>query len=148
MDRGPGVFGEIGRQAEIMANASEDRYDPPADGMVTRDQAEWVAGVADKSRQAHEEEMSRLQKLSEELDDQDNPSPADIAKMYQGMGSAMSLNTLEMEVVDSGGGNWAEYQWVKDQLRKARLQRGEGSDALVHNFELYQEFEDRLQGRP
>ena len=147
-DRGPGVFGEIGRQAEIIASASEDRYDPPADGMVTRDQAEWVAGVADKSRQAYEEEMSRLKKLSDELDDRDNPSPADIAKMYQGMGSAMSLNTLEMEVVDSGGGNWAEYQWVKDQLRKARLQRGEGSDALVYNFKLYQEFEDRLQGHP
>jgi hypothetical protein len=66
--------------------------------------------------------------------------------MYQGMGSVMSLNTVEMEVVKTGGGNWAEYQWVRDQLRAARLQRGEGSDALAHNYELYGEFEERLEG--
>jgi hypothetical protein len=44
--------------------------------------------------------------------------------MYKGMGTAMSLNTVELETVKAGDGNWAEYQWVKEQLRNARLQRG------------------------
>jgi hypothetical protein len=143
----PGMFGEIGRQAELMAAAGEDQYEPPADGRVSREQARWAAGVVDKSRLAYEEEMARLKKLSEEVDDKENPSPSDMVKIYQGMGSVLSLNTVEMEVVKSGGGNWAEYLWVKEQLRNAQLQRGEGSDTLAHNFELYQELEDTLQGR-
>jgi Yip1 domain len=143
----PGVFGEVGRQAELMAEAGEDRYEPPADGMVSREQARWVAGVVDKSRLAYEEEMARLNKLSEEVDDKEKPSPGDMVKIYQGMGSVLSLNTIEMEVVKSGGGNWAEYLWVKEQLRNAQLQRGEGSDTLAHNYELYQELEDSLQGQ-
>lgn len=142
----PGVFGEIGRQAELMAEAGEDQYEPPGDGMVSREQARWVAGVVDKSRLAYEEEMARLKKLSEEVDDKEDPSPGDMVKMYQGMGSVLSLNTVEMEVVKSGGGNWAEYLWVKEQLRNAQLQRGEGSDTLAHNYELYRELEDTLQG--
>jgi hypothetical protein len=142
----PGMFGEIGRQAGLIAAAGEDRYEPPDDGMVSREQARWVADVAGKSQQTYEEEMARLKKLGEEIDDSDDPSPADLAKMYRGMGSVMSLNTVEMEVVKTGGGNWAEYQWVREQLRTARLQRGEGSDALAHNYELYGEFQERLEG--
>ena len=142
----PGMFGEISRQAGLIAAAGEDRYEPPDDGRVSREQARWVADVAGKAQLTYEEEMARLKKLGEEIDDSDDPSPADLAKMYQGMGSVMSLNTVEMEVVKTGGGNWAEYQWVRDQLRAARLQRGEGSDALAHNYELYGEFEERLEG--
>jgi hypothetical protein len=146
-DRMPGMLGEIGRQADLVARASEDRFEPPTDGMVSRQQARWVGDVMTKANLTYEEEMARLEKLSKEMDDKENPSPADMAKMYQGMGTVMSLNTVEMETVKSGGGNWAEYVWVKDQLRNARLQRGEGTEALAHNYELYQEIEDSVQGK-
>jgi len=33
---------------------------------------------------------------------------------------------------------------VKQQLRVARVQQGEGSDANAHNYELYLEYEDEL----
>jgi hypothetical protein len=36
--------------------------------------------------------------------------------------------------------------WVKEQLRVARIQRGEGSEALQHNYKLYQKYRDELQG--
>lgn len=140
----PGVFGEIGRQAQIYTKASEARYEPPGDGEVTRRQAEWVVDNLSKARETYQEELARLKGLSDELENKDNPTPADLAKMYKGMGTALSLNTIEMETVMAGGGNWAEYQWVKSQLRAARLQRGEGSDALEHNYEIYQEFEEEL----
>jgi hypothetical protein len=144
--RMPGVFGEIGRQADLVARASEDRFDPPSNGEVSGKQARWVADVMRKARLTHEEEMAKLKKLGEDLDDKDSPSPADLARMYKGMGTAMSLNTVELETVKAGDGNWAEYQWVKEQLRNARLQRGEGSDALEHNYELYQEIEEETEG--
>jgi Yip1 domain len=140
-----GMFGQIGRQAALIAKASEDRYDPPGDGMVSPDQARWVADTLAKSSQAYGEEMGRLKSISEDLKDKENPSPADLVKMYQGMGSVVSLNSIEVEVVKSGGGNWAEYQWVKNQLRNARMQRGEGSDAAAHNYELYQGIPEELR---
>lgn len=142
----PGMFGEIGRQAELYAKANEARFDPPSDGKVTRQQARWVADTLAKASATYEEEMARLKAMSEDLDNKDQPSPADLAKMYQGMGTAMSLNSVEMETVMSGGGNWAEYQWVKSQLRAARMQRGEGSDALEHNYERYEEIKEQVQG--
>ena len=146
-ERMPGMFGEIGRQADLIARAGEDQFEPPADGMVSGQQARWVGDVMARANQTYEEEMARLKKLSEQMDNEENPSPADMARMYQGMGTVMSLNTVEMEMVKSGGGNWAEYQWVKEQLRSARLQRGEGTEALAHNYALYQEIEDSVQGR-
>lgn len=143
-DNAPGMFGEIGRQADIYNKANESRYEPPSDGEVSEKQAEWMVGNLNKSRKNYEEEMARLKKISDEIQNKDDPSPADLAKMYQGMGSAISLSTIETETVMAGGGNWAEYQWVKSQLRAARLQRGEGSGALEHNFEIYQDIEDEL----
>ncbi|MGD8384911.1 MAG: Yip1 family protein [Lysobacterales bacterium] len=140
-----GMMGQIGRQAALIAKASEDRYDPPADGMVSSDQADWAADVLRKSAEAYGEEMERLKTLSEGIKNKKDLSPTDMAKMYQGMGSVVSLNSIEMEVVKSGDGNWAEYQWVKNQLRSARMQRGEGSDAVAHNYELFQQIPKELQ---
>ena len=36
--------------------------------------------------------------------------------------------------------------WVKEQLRTAMIQQGEGSEALEHNYGLYREFEEELDG--
>ena len=58
----------------------------------------------------------------------------------------MSVNNAEMEIVKTGGGNWAEHVWVKEQLRVAKIQRGDGSEALAHNYELYQEYQQELDG--
>lgn len=141
----PGMFGEIGRQADLMAKAGEDTYSPPGDGKVSVNQSRWLADVISKAEKAREAEAARLQKLSKEMENKENPSPADLARIYQGMGSAVSLSNVEMEVVKTGGGNWAEFQWVKEQLRTARLQQGEGSEALAHNFAIYQEIADQIE---
>jgi len=144
-----GMFGEIGRQADLVASANEDRYEPPGNGKVTRQQAEWVADIMRKTRLTYEEETARLERLGEEMEEAEgrSASAADVARMFQGMGSVISLNTIEMETVKAGGGNWAEYQWVKQQLRNARLQRGEGSEALAHNYARYQDIADTVQGQ-
>lgn len=142
----PGFLGEIGRQAELVDAAGKDSYEPPGDGMVSRKQSRWFADVVVKSTKYQEEEMARLQKLSKEIDDKENPSPADIARVYKGMGSVVSMNNVEMEVVKTGDGNWAEFLWVKEQLRVARMQQGEGSEALAHNYNLYQDISDQVEG--
>ena len=59
------------------------------------------------------------------------------------MGSVMSAANAEMEVVTTGGGNWAEHQWVKDQLHVASIQKNLNT-ATKHNYALYQEYLSEL----
>jgi hypothetical protein len=142
-----GMFGEIQRQAALMEQAGEQSFDPPSDGKVSRAQAEWVEEVLTKAQAVVEEEVGKLEKLQKEMDEDNQPSPADLAKVYQGMGSVVSLNNVEMETVLTADGNWAEYQWVKQQLRTARIQRGEGSDAIEHNYALLENMDEDLRSR-
>lgn len=142
-----GMFGEIQRQAALLEQAGEHSYDPPEDGKVSRAQAEWVEEVLTKAQAVVEEEMKKLEKLQKEMDEDKQASPADLARIYQGMGSVVSLNNVEMETVLTDGGNWAEYQWIKQQLRTARIQRGEGSAAIEHNYAIFQEMDEDLRLR-
>ena len=75
----------------------------------------------------------------------ETPSAADMSKMFGGIGKAMNANNAEMEVVKTGGGNWAEHIWVKEQLHIAKIQMGDGSDAIAHNYKLFQEYKEKLE---
>lgn len=146
---GSGMFGELERQGRLMDAAAADVYDPPGDGELTEAQVESYISVMQKTRAAQEDYTREMQELAQEIKDKEKagetPSAADLGKMYRGVGTAVGAGNAEMEVVKTAGGNWAEHQWVKEQLRVARLQQGEGSDALEHNYELYEEFEEELE---
>jgi len=143
-----GVVGEAMRQAELVDAASADRYDPPSDGELDEDQVEEYVTVLRKTRAIHAEYAEKMEKLAAEMkakeDAGETPSLSDFGKMYSGVGGVMSANNAEMEVVKSAGGNWAEHEWVKQQLRTAKIQQGEGSDAIEHNYKLYEKYEDEL----
>lgn len=146
---GSGVLGEWGRQAQLMEQAGQDVYEPPSDGRIGDAQLEAYVKVMRKTRAAHEEYGKKMTALADEIDRKEkageSPSASDLARLYSGVGTAFSANNAEMEIVKTGGGNWAEHQWVKEQLRIARLQQGEGSEAIAHNFELYRKFADDLE---
>jgi hypothetical protein len=145
---GSGMLGEMERQGRLMEEATADIYDPPSDGELSKQQVEQYLSVMKKTRLIQQEHAEKLQKISEEMEAKEkageSPSPAELTNMYAGLGGVMSVNNAEMEVVKTGGGNWAEHLWVKEQLRIARFQRGDGTDAMAHNYELYQEYEDEL----
>lgn len=143
-----GVIAEGVRQAEIIDAASADRYDPPSDGKLDEDQVEDYISVMRKTKALRDEYAEKMDKLAKEMkakeDAGESPSISDLGKIYAGAGGAVSVNNAEMEVVKTGGGNWAEHVWVKQQLRTAHVQQGEGSDAIAHNYKLYKEYEDEL----
>lgn len=147
---GSGVIGEMERQGQLMEAAGKDVYEPPSDGELSKGQVRAYADVMRKTRALHEEYAAELEKLSAEIkakeDAGESVSMADMVKVYQGVGTGVSANNAEMEIVKTGGGNWAEHQWVKAQLRAAKVQRGEGSATLAHNFALYQEYQDDIEG--
>ncbi|MBU1187675.1 MAG: YIP1 family protein [Gammaproteobacteria bacterium] len=138
-----GMFSGIMRQAELQDAADRDRYDPPGSGKVSEDQVKALLRVAEKVETLQQRESDKLKKMAEEMENKEQPSFGDIAKVYQSTGSMMGLANAEMEVVKTGGGNWAEHQWVKEQLRIAIVQQ-DGSDAIEHNHRLYQKYQDEL----
>jgi len=143
-----GIIAEGVRQAEIVDAASADSYDPPSDGKLDEDQVEDYISVMRKTKALRDEYTDKMDKLAKEMkakeDAGESPSIADLGKIYSGAGGMVSANNAEMEVVKTGGGNWAEHVWVKQQLRTAHVQQGEGSDAIAHNYKLYKEYEDEL----
>lgn len=144
----PGVVSEFERQGKLMEAADSDVFNPPSNGQVREGQVKDYLKVKQKTRVLQEEYAAKMKKISDDMDAKQkagkSPSISDLTSMYKGIGSAVSVVNLEMEVVKTGGGNWAEHQWVKEQLRVAYIQQGEGSDAIEHNYKLYKKYEDDL----
>ena len=137
----PGMFGELERSGRIMEAAEADVYDPPADGKITGAQMERFVAVMEKANTYREAQAQKLEELAEKAEDQESGSLTDL---FSGMSGIMSITTAEMEIVKTGDGNWAEHQWIKEQLRTAMIQR-DTDEAVRHNYELYQRYEERLQ---
>ena len=144
-----GFLGELQRQGELMEQAGSDVFDPPEDGKLSEGQVEFYVSVLRKTSALHEQYAADMKRLSEEIEAKkqagEDPSPSDLTKLYSGAGKAMSANNAEMEVVKTAGGNWAEHLWVKQQLRVANVQQGDGPEPIAHNYALYLEYEDQLQ---
>ena len=145
---GSGVLGDLERQGRLLEAAQADEYDPPSDGELTEDQVETYVSVLRKRNALAEDYAAEMKELSEELEEKKEAgtlTPGDLAKAYGGVGTAFGVTNAEMEIVKTAGGNWAEHLWVREQLRIARIQQGDGSDALEHNFELYNKYQDELE---
>ena len=146
---GSGIMGAVERQGQLMEAAESDVYDPPADGELEEDQVETYISALKKTRALHQQYAQKMEKMAADMKAKqeagETPSLSDLTNMYGGVGSAMIANNAEMEVVKTAGGNWAEHLWVKQQLRTAQVQQGEGSEPIEHNYELYQKYQNELE---
>ena len=138
-----GMVGAAMRQGELMTAAEEDRYDPPADGQLDRSQVEEFIRVNQRTEALMAEKTERIRELAERAENEEELSLNEMSEIMSGATTMMGLNTIELEVVKTSGGNWAEYEWVKEALRTAYVQK-DINDAVVHNYALFQEYEDEL----
>jgi hypothetical protein len=138
-----GVFGAATRQAELLAMAEEDTYAPPSDGKVTERQVQSFIRVMDRAGELRADRDKRLQEIANKADEEEQISLSDFGQMVGGMADLAGLQSAEIEVVKTGGGNWAEHQWVRESLRTAWIQK-DINDAVTHNYRLYQEYEGDL----
>lgn len=147
-DAGPagigGFMGEAMRQGELMAAAEEDRYNPPSDGKLSEDQVREFARVAQRAGEIMEEKTERIRALAERTENDEELSISEMSEVMGGATTMMGMNTVELEIVKSAGGNWAEYEWVKNTLRTAYIQK-DINDAVAHNYSLYKMYEGDLQ---
>lgn len=142
-DAAGGMFGGVVRQAELMAAAEEDTYTPPSDGKVSDGQVRDFLRVMTRAEELQNEKGERLRQIAEKADKEEEMSLSDFSEMMGGMTEVAGLQTAEMEVVKTGGGNWAEHQWVRESLRTAWVQK-DLNEAVAHNYALYQKYEDEL----
>jgi hypothetical protein len=138
-----GMFGGIERYARLMEQAQQQEYEPPADGRISEEQMTRYMEVMRKAAELRDEQMTDVEQLSEEYQDKE-PGISDLVKMSGGVGSVLGAFSAEMEVVMTGEGNWAEHQWIKEQLRVARVQK-DLNDAVKHNYQLYQAHREELE---
>lgn len=138
-----GILGAATRQAELMALAEEDTYEPPADGKVTERQVQSYIRVMERAAELRGEKERQMQEIAKRADEDERISMSDFGQMMGGMAEIAGLQTAEIEVVKTADGNWAEHQWVQDALRTAWVQK-DINEAVAHNYELYQEHEERL----
>jgi len=141
---GTGMFGKLGYQAELMEQAGKDRYEPPADGKISDDQIVMYLTTIRKVTDLRAEQRKALEQFEQENKDKKDFSIADIGGLASGMNAMMGSVNAEMEVVKTGGGNWAEYSWIGNQLRIAMIQK-DIDDAVKHNYALYQAHESELR---
>ncbi len=133
---GGGVFGDFERQANVAEMAAQDTYQPPVDGRLSEAQVATFVRTLQRTWELRERLGKQLESIEEE-----GPSLGDI---FSGVGDAMRLGTAEMEVVKTAGGNWAEHQWVRNQIEIARIQQ-DGSPAIEHNYRLFQEYREQIE---
>lgn len=136
-----GMFSGLERQGKIMDAAANDTYDPPGTGKLSKSQVRNLVKVLTKTRDYRTSQAERLQELSEKAEQNEIVS---VTEAISGMAGVTNITNAEMEVVKTGGGNWAEHVWVKEQLRIASIQKDINA-AVEHNYELYLEFEDDLR---
>jgi hypothetical protein len=139
----PSVVSGFARQAELMDAAEESRFDPPSNGRVSKEQVREFIRVMQRTEELQEEKSARLEELAKKAESDQEMSLNDFGSMMSGMTEVAGLQTTEIEVVMSSGGNWAEHQWVRESLRTAWIQK-DINDTVAHNFKLYQEYEEDL----
>lgn len=135
-----GAFAGLERHGKIMEAAQEDAYDPPRSGKLSESQVREFVQVLSKTRDYRMSQAQRLEELSEKAEKNDIAS---VGAALSGMAGVVNISNAEMEVVKTGGGNWAEHQWVREQLHVARIQK-DINPAVEHNYQLYLAFEDEL----
>ncbi|MGE0623751.1 MAG: Yip1 family protein [Pseudomonadales bacterium] len=133
---GGGLFGGLERQAGIAESASLDTWDPPADGELSDAQVRAFVDVLKKTRALTDRLGQSVQGMEEK--------EVGVSDVLSGVGDFMRLSTAEMEVVKTAGGNWAEHQWVRNQLEVARVQQ-DLNDSVAHNYELFLRYRDEIE---
>ncbi len=101
---------------EVIRKSAEDRFSPPADGRLTPEQVNRFLELVQKVKTVEKEQA---EKLKQKYDRKEKSEDFSVSDIFNGLKDFTSLATLEMKVVKTNGGNWAEYQWVKDRVREA-----------------------------
>jgi len=127
---------------EIISDSADDTFIPPTNGKLSKAQVERFIALAKRVKKVEQEQAQRLKEKYEAKEKQEDFSISDI---FNGLKDFTNLATLEMKVVKANGGNWAEYQWVKERVREAYYTPSL-SKTTEYNAKLIKGYEEVIKG--
>lgn len=142
--RQSGMVGAMQRQGEIMEVAGTHTYEPPSDGRISKRQIEAYVEVQRKAREAQARFREKMEQVEKDTANSENQGLAGLSALGATISGAMSAGNAEMEIVVTGGGNWAEHNWIKGQLQTAMIHGGKGEAPIPQNYALYQPYLEEL----
>jgi hypothetical protein len=133
----------VDAQIDSVQSATTDEFDPPGHGRLTAAQVARTVKLLQRTAKLREDSGSRLKELAERADDGSGEEPS-LGDLFKGIRGLVDVGTAEPQVVKAAGANWAEHEWIKQQLINARLSP-DSSDTAEHNYELYEAHAEVLE---
>lgn len=102
---------------ELLEEAAEDNYEPPADGRLSANQIDMYMKVREHEKKIADVARKELEKKAGAV--KENEGKASLANMmdaFSAVGSMADIATADIRAAKDLGFNTAEYQWVKQQV--------------------------------
>lgn len=104
---------------DVLEQAGEDEYDPPADGELTADQVEMYLAVQERAAKIRQVTGQRLRDQQAEAEAEGRE--VGFMEGMRALGEASDFVTAEIRAAKELGHNSAEYQWVQEQVMEAQV---------------------------
>lgn len=101
---------------ELMNEAAEDTYDPPADGKLTDAQVRMYLKVREEEKKIARVAKDQLKQHSDKADKSAEKSLAGMVAGFKALGSVADVLTADIRAAKQLGYNSQEYLWVKEQV--------------------------------
>jgi hypothetical protein len=122
-DRASGFMASMEEQEEATQILEElERevpFDPPADGVVTDDQAQRFFAATDAAWQEIESWANELRDLNERIEARENPSVSDVVTGVQSMARFAESRTVLARALEENRMSSGEYIWTALSLTRA-----------------------------
>lgn len=142
-DRAQELGAGIERQMEVSQQMErlreEHPFQPPADGTVTREQADGFFAATDRAWSGMEEWAGQMVDLQRRMEGRERPGLRDLADGFRGAGGLAESRAVLTEALVEERMSVGEYLWTGFQLMRAHeeLDRAEPSpDVPERNMEL------------
>lgn len=103
---------------DILEQASEDEYEPPADGELTEEQVEMYLAVQERAIEIRRVTGKRLEEKTGEVEAEGGE--VGFMDAMRAMGEVSDFVTADIRAAKELGHNSAEYQWVQEQVMEAQ----------------------------
>lgn len=103
---------------EVLDDASEDHYIPPADGKLNRDQIEMYLRVREREKEIVNVARDRISKSARKFKEEEKTFSG-LVEGIKSLGSAADFLTADVRAAQELGYNTAEYEWVKSRILEA-----------------------------
>lgn len=104
---------------DILEQASEDEYEPPADGELTEEQVEMYLAVQERAVKIRQVTGKRLEEKQAEAEGSEGGEIGFMDAM-RAMGEVSDFVTADIRAAKELGHNSAEYQWVQEKVMEAQ----------------------------